>query len=167
MLSGALGLRPAVGSFQEGYGWRNKTRLVEVPYEDWTLNGEPLRDLIRAAFPDDMAAPVSEVTLLSQRWVSSAPVRALERLLSGAPGDFDDGRTALYVCQVDGDFGCGTLSAEVLVGDDDVEWRDLGWQVDYEPGVRGIEPPLSVRFERTDYESVLNDALARWRARVL
>jgi hypothetical protein len=165
MLTGTLGLRSAVRSFQQGYGWRDKTRTVEVPYDDWTLDEQPLRDLIRSAFPDDMAAPVSEVTLLSERWVPSAPVGALERLLSGTPGDFEDGRIALYVCQVDGDFGCATFSTEVVVGEVEVEWRNLGWQVDYEPGVRGIEPPLSVRFQRAAYDSVLNDALARWRAR--
>ena len=93
------GLRPAVGALQEGYGWRNKTRTVEVPYDDWTLDGEPLRDFIRTASPAEMAAPASEVTLLSERWVPSAPVRVLERLLLGAPADFDDGRIALYVCQ--------------------------------------------------------------------
>jgi hypothetical protein len=166
MLSGALGLRRTVGSFREGYGWGDKTGTVEVAYEDWTIDGEPLRDLIRGAFPEDLAAPVWEVTLLSERWVPSAPVRALECLLAGAPGDFDDGRIALYVCQVDGDFGCAALSAEVVVGEDAVEWRNLGWQVNYEPGVRGAEPPLSVRFERAAYDFVLNDALARWKSRV-
>ena len=164
MLSGVLGLREAVGTFQEGYGWRNKSRIHEVVYEDWTLDGEPLRDIIRAGFPEDLAAPQSEVTLLSDRWVPSAPLRTLERLLVGAPGDFEDGRIALFVCQVDGDFGCATLSAEVVVRDEVVEWQNLGWQVDYESGVRGADPPLSIRFARDAYDAVLTEAMKRWRA---
>jgi hypothetical protein len=165
VLTGTLGLRDAVASFRQGYGWGDKTRVQEVAFEDWTLDGELLRDLIRRSFPEDMAAPDGEVTLLSDRWVASAPVRALERLLAGQPGDFDDGRIALYVCKVDGDLGCATLSADVVVGTETVEWRDLGWQVDYEPGVKGAHPPLSIRFDRTAYEAVLREALARWRLR--
>ena len=165
VLSGVLGLRSAVGRFQEGYGRGGKTRTVEVLHEEWTLDGEPLRDVIRLSFPDEMASPVEEVTLLSDRWVSSTPVRALERLLAGSPGDFDDGRIALYVCQVDGDFGCATLSVEVAIGEAVVEWRNLGWQVDYLPDVVAPVPSVSVRFERAQYESLLTDALARWRAR--
>ena len=165
VLTGVLGLRDSVGSFQEGSGWGNKIRVQEVPFEDWTLDGELLRDVIRKAVAGQVAAPDGEGTPLSDRWVASTPVEALERLLAGQPGDFDDGRIALYVCQVDGDAGCGTLSADVVIGPDIVEWRDLGWQVNYQPGIAGVDPPLSIRFGRSQYEAVLRAALTRWQAR--
>lgn len=165
VLTGVLGLRDSVGSFRETSGFRNKIRVHEVPFEDWTLDGQLLRDVIRDAVAEQIPAPDGEVTLLSDRWVASAPVAALERLLAGRPGDFGDGRIALYVCQVDGDLGCATMSADVAIGPDTVEWRNLGWQVNYEPGVSGADPPLSIRFQRIDYEAVLREALARWRDR--
>ena len=39
-----------------------------------------------------------------------------------------------------------------------VEWRDLGWQVDYEPydtETDAVNPPRTFRFDRAQYESVL------------
>jgi hypothetical protein len=165
VLTGALGLRDAVGSFREAAGFGNKIRVHEVPFEDWTLDGRLLRDVIRDAVAEQMAAPGGEVTLLSDRWVAPAPVEALERLLAGRPGDFEDGPIALYVCQVDADPGCATMSADVVIGSDTVEWRNLGWQVNYQPGVAGADPPLSIAFRRSDYEAILREALARWRDR--
>lgn len=165
VLSEALGLRDAVSWFSEASTWGNKSRVHEVPFEDWTLDGELLREMIRSLASEQIAAPGEEVTLLSDRWVGSTAVKAIARLLAGRPGHFDDGRIALYVCQVDGDFGCATFSADVVIGPDSVEWRNLGWQVNYEPGVAGLEPPLSIRFERTAYEAVLGKALVRWQAR--
>ena len=165
VLIGELGLRDAVGSFTEGRLFGKKLRVVEVPFEDWTLDGELLRDVIRAAVAEHIAAPAGEITPLSDRWHAAVPIEALERLLVGRPGDFDDGRIALYLCQVDGDPGCATVSAHVVIGDDTVEWRNLGWQVNYEPGIAGADPPLSIRFPRSNYEAVLHDALTRWRDR--
>lgn len=166
MLTGALGLRAAVRSFHEAGGiLGNQTREHAVAFEDWTLDGQLLRDVIRDVAAAQVAAPDEEVTPLADRWITSAPIDALDRLLAGHPGDFEDGRIALYVCQVDGDPGCATMSAEVVIGPDTVEWRNLGWQVNYESGIAGVDPPLSIQFQRSDYEGLLREALARWRAR--
>ncbi len=165
MWTGALGLREAVGSFREQSGWRDKDHVHRVHFEDWTLDGQLLRDLIRENAAEQIATPDGEVTPLSDRWVATVPVAALERLLAGGPGEFADGRIALYVCQVDGDLGCATLSAQVVVGADAVEWRNLGWQTDYESGISGMDPPLSIQFQRSQYEAVLREALVRWRNR--
>jgi hypothetical protein len=56
-----------------------------------------------------------------------------------------------------GDLGCRALSADVVVTATTVEWRELGWQVDYEPfdATDVIEPARGFIFDRNEYEAVL------------
>lgn len=149
-----LGVQPATTGWNHNDGRRSTRR--EVSFEDWTIDGVPLRSLF--ASPGN---PVQEMTMLAEP--SATGSASLQRLLGQAPGDFADGRVALLVCPLDWDLACNTYSARVTFGEDWVGWSDFGWQVDYEP----FEPtdelaPADARFEHAAYERLLNALLLKY-----
>ncbi|MBI1758456.1 MAG: hypothetical protein HYR62_04425 [Actinobacteria bacterium] len=107
-----------------------------------------------------------EVTCLSQTWPwPELALASLRRLLGDEPGEFDDGRVALLVCPICADLSCRALSARLILTADCVEWRDLGWQSDYEPFTpteSGFDPPLHLRFDRTSYTTLLGRLQGRF-----
>lgn len=131
----------------------------EVAFEDWAIDGVPLRTLA------GKGEPAQEMTRLCLKplWLEDA-TRGLLGLLGRAPADFDDGRCALLVCPIDGDLGCTSLSAQVVRGEDVVEWRDFAWQTDLELYEGGLEPPVAARFDRREYDWFLESLLLRYRA---
>jgi hypothetical protein len=135
---------------------------------DWTIDGQPLRDLV-ATVSD---GPVTEISPLSDHFGPEAAADALLMLLGRMPGEFADGRVPLLVCSIDGDLGCGGFSARLVMGEDAVEWRDVGWEYDGpcdEAGadsVQALDPPLDLLFDRAQYVELLTDLL-RQQARAL
>ena len=141
-------------------------RIVEydLPFEDWAISGTALRALIAARWgaPD----PPQQMTALCAEHPDGA-VASVRRLLGEVPPDFADGRVALLLCPIDNDLDCGAISTRVVRGADTVEWRDVGWQVTYEPFVPELDefgPLPSFRFDRAQYEGLLRDLLSRYRA---
>jgi hypothetical protein len=68
------------------------------------------------------------------------------------------GRTAMYVCILCGDLGCGAYTALVEVEGDKVVWRDFGNQNDREPFeqydiISGVGP---FTFDRGAYTTLLS-----------
>ena len=111
-----------------------RTQLQTYTFADWTVDGVPLRDLVRlqgGGRHPTVLGPPSDVTYLVEG--SDEAVPQIERLLGHAPADFPDGRVALLVCAFDWDLGCGALSAQVEVTPEIVLWRNLGWQADHDP----------------------------------
>ena len=72
-----------------------------------------------------------------------------------------DGRVPLLVCSTDFDLNCRALTAELLVSRALVEWRDIAWQVDYEPLdlAEQEQPVVSLTFDRRHYEAVVRPLL--------
>jgi hypothetical protein len=141
--------------------WPDKGDVVhEVAFEDWAIDGVPLRTLAGKG-----GEPAQEMTRLCLKplWLEDA-TRGLLGLLGRAPADFDDGRCALLVCPIDGDLGCTSLSAQVVRGEDVVEWRDFAWQTDLELYEGGLQPPIVARFDRREYDWFLESLLLRYRA---
>jgi hypothetical protein len=101
------------------------------------------------------------VSVLATDWPDE--FSRVQQLLGQTPPELADGRLALYVCPECGDLGCGAVTVVVDRIGDDVVWRDLGWQNDYEPNVdfesfAGVGP---FRFDRSQYEAVLSPLLQR------
>ena len=68
-----------------------------------------------------------------------------------------------------GNPSCRALSASLVATEEWVEWRDLGWQVDYEPfdaAEAGFTPPLTFRFNRSQYTTTLRELLAHFEQRL-
>lgn len=145
---------------------------------EWTINDVPLTDLFKSGSDVPVInanADLDEVRenlfrLRGDR--TDPPVHEarfertwLDRLLGrrGVPWApwqpaFEDGRVVLLVCWC-GDLDCGAISTQVVLHDETVEWRDIGWQVTYEPFAPEI-PARSTLFERTAYLQVIDGLLA-------
>ena len=104
--------------------------------------------------------------LCSVLWLDP-PVReeqgkAVLRLLKELPGDFPDGRVALYICPECGDLGCGAITAKISVDNHVVSWSDFGYENTYEDTV--FTAPLSAigpfTFELRAYEMTLRSLIA-------
>ena len=141
--------------------FRVRTATHRVEFHDWVIDGTPLRELFRAEdgrLPQEVtAARNPEVDPAFGRQALGALVPEPER-----PGDrirMPDGRVPLLFCIACYDLGCSTLTTEIALGPETVEWRDIGWQDNNEP----FDPagrdrkPLTVAFERGQYESVLTE----------
>jgi hypothetical protein len=155
----------------ERVGWfRHKSVEHTITYLDWTIDGRPLRELVRYV---DGSAP-REVTVLQNDWSAIGVGRSLLKSLLGLPvgGGFDvvmpDGRIALLFCPTCFDLDCGTLTAEVEFSDTFVLRRDIAWQVGYDPldlTDSEFDPP-TLTFDRAQYEAELKRLLNLERARL-
>jgi len=146
-----LGLAPATTSYSD----RGHERIVH--FQDWTVDGQPLRTLVGARPPQEMT-PLSEDAF----WPRVA-VDHLRQLLGERPGEFADGRLALLVCPIDADLGCSALSMRLSLGEGVVTWTELGNQVNYEPfDPTELRLGLEFHFDRGSYEAMVRLTLARF-----
>lgn len=151
-------------------GLRLKTvALPPVRFLDWTIDGEPLRELLKHSDGN----PCRDVTFLVEG--SEGDKFALESskaLLGESDSRFTpwvqypDGRAGLLFCPQCGGLDCGAVSTEVLMGDHVVEWRNVA----YQDGISGTVladdgPSFSITFDRVKYESLLRSLLDRWYVR--
>lgn len=148
----ALRLEPAVVPhvFEDGNITRHpESHFLDLVVDDRSLRsavGEPARDLL---------------TQLNRPWLPEVP-EAVDRLLGRRAAEFlAPGRVALLVCAVDGDLGCGQLTAALDLTHATVTWSDFLWEdgmFDPRP-VEQLEEPLT--FERARYEAAFADAHER------
>jgi len=123
---------------------------TERDYLDYVIDGRLLSERIAGDF----------VTSLG--WGDAAEqARAVRRLLLDEPADVPNDRRSLYVCPECGDLGCGALSAVIENVNNQIVWRDFGYQNDYEDIVRlddyrNIGPFV---FEAAVYERVIRGAM--------
>lgn len=156
---------------EERVGWfRHKPVERTITFLDWMIDGRPLREHVRSG---DGSVP-GEVTVLQNDRSALGVGRSLLQSLLGLParGAFDvampDGRIALLFCPTCFDLDCATLTAEVEFSDRCVKWRDIAWQVGYDPldlTDSEFDPP-SLTFNRVQYEAELKRLLDLERARL-
>ncbi len=164
----ALGTSPVVVSDRHSAGWFGKKVITEVRrFDDWTVDGTPLRQLVaeRYGVLQDQRLPDEHPPLREDAFWPRLAVQNLRSLLGEAPGDFGDRRVVLLYCPVDADLSCGALSAALVVGEDVVEWRDIGWQDAERPFDvvdDGFDPPLSLRFQRAPYAELLHRLIDKY-----
>lgn len=123
---------------------------------EFVVDGERLGQVL-GPFLDLDDATDDYVTVLATDWAAGVALKELDRLLGEAVSPQLGGRTAMYVCWVCSDIGCGAVTAVVEVGDDKVVWRDFGYQNDYLPFDQdaiftGVGPFM---FDRDEYWRVL------------
>ena len=123
---------------------------------EFVVDGERLGRILGPSLGyDDVTTEY--VPVLVTDWPTGIALDDLDRLL-GQPGPPQlNGRTAMYVCAVCGDLGCGAVTAVVELDGEKVVWRDFGYQNDYEafdPGAvfAGVGP---FAFDRDAYAAAL------------
>lgn len=136
-----------------------------VQFDDWTVDGRPLRELIphdRGPVPgqrtfmrhEDIYRPFAVASLAALLGEDSPTENAWVR--------FDDGRVGVLFCESCGDMDCATLSAAIEFDTETVTWRDIAFQVGYEPFTLDGQLPVTITFGRPDYEGLLRALLERW-----
>ena len=84
---------------------------------------------------------------------------AQARLLDESPGDFDDGRVALFVCPECGDLGCGAVSIRLRREGQSVVWDEIGWQTNYEEGWNAIDDLGPYSFDFKQYRAAIESTV--------
>lgn len=136
-----------------------------ISFLDVIVNDQPLRELWNV--PEELAPLEFGATSLRDDIDPRAAIEQLDRLLGRLPGDFEDGRVALYLCPIDGDLWCGAVSMEVLRTPETVIWRELGWQEPDPldgPELTPFEDQLFT-FDRRQYEGVLQNLRSKYAER--
>lgn len=130
------------------------TRLAESHFLDLVVNNRSLR-----ASVSDLARDL--VTQLNRPWLPAVP-EAVSRLLGRLTSDdLASERVALLVCAMDGDLGCGQLTAALEVDDAEVSWSDFLWE-DGDLDPRPVEHlHQRVVFDLARYETTFNGAYER------
>lgn len=150
--------------------FRRKASTEERAFEDWTIDGVALRQLVaqRSGWPEEAGVPADHPALRSDDFWPELAVSNLRSLLGEVPGELPDGRVALLYCPVCADIGCGALTAELVMDGETVEWRDVGWQADedFDATRDGFPASLTLRFSREPYLALLRRLLVEYTARV-
>ncbi len=125
---------------------------------DFVIDGKSLRHLIEGADDD-------YVTKLNRPWLSGVQ-SAVETLLgrqqqTDVPRDFPAGRVMLLVCKVDGDIGCGAVTAQLDVTPTEVTWSELRWDDGYDEPTPVTPTIKGFTFDRRQYEAAFADAYER------
>ncbi len=145
--------------------FRRVEKRRAVAFDDWTIDGLPLRDLVaglgnrppleRTFMTDDRADPAFAAESL--RALIDEDTRSRDPWVR-----FSDGRVGLLFCPACGDMDCSTLSAQVLVDDRRVVWQDIAYQVGYQPFSLDDMTPMTLTFEREKYEALIRQLLSQW-----
>jgi hypothetical protein len=143
-----------------------RTSVVAAPplrFIDWTVDGQPLRD--RLVLLD--GTPCNDITpVLEDEGADPFATAYLKALLgevgvTSRPGRdpwvrYSDGRAALLFCPQCFGLDCGSVSAEIVVTESTVEWREVAYQDGMTESIVVAEvPSFSLIFDRSAYEATL------------
>lgn len=146
------------------FGWRTRRTQVPVHYLGWTVDGVPLHTMLHCV----EGLPVVECTrMLTGSEGDLGVASSLSVLLAdgesadGDPLQYDSGRTAVLFCPIDGTTGCATVAARITFDESTVTWSDFQIESFFDDSLPGFEP-LTLTFDRAEYESTVGDVLAMW-----
>jgi hypothetical protein len=123
---------------------------------DFVVDGVSLYGLVRARRLDHIS------TLLIKPSMPAGAFRRQVEILTGRRhGDAPGGRVCIYVCPECGDIGCGALTVELRVGEDEVEWFDWRYENNYDATMSfDLEEFPRPCFDRKAYDRILEAAVS-------
>jgi hypothetical protein len=132
----------------------NITRRPVSHFLDFVVNGKSLIRLLKGGG--------NYVTNLNRVWVPAViPKHVAVMLGQEQDPDLEPGRVPLMVCAMDGDIGCGAVTAALSLTPATVTWSDFRWEDGSEPFDVPDGLPDPVTFERRQYEQEFAQAAAR------
>lgn len=132
----------------------NITRRPVSHFLDYVVNGQSLIRLLKGGG--------DYVTNLNRAWVPAVvPKHVAVMLGRQQDSDLTPGRVPLVVCAMDGDIGCGAVTAALSLTPETVSWSDFRWetgteQVDVPEGLPG-----ALTFDSRQYEQEIAQAVRR------
>jgi hypothetical protein len=138
----------------------NITRHPETHFLDFVIDGRSIREMVDGG--------TGHVTELCRPWLHAVP-ESVDRLLGrlGTDGLLEN-RVALLVCGVCGDLGCGAVTAQLNLSQDQVSWSNFQWEGGVDDWEGGVGDPAAIDlahggdgrivFNRAGYEAMLTSA---------
>jgi hypothetical protein len=148
-----------ISAIRVGMKLPNGAYKSERHFLDFTIDGQSLWGKIGRSR--------DSVSVLCRDFVLSETIRAANRLLLFEPADCPDDRRSLFVCAECGDLGCGAVTASIVREDDEIVWKDFGYENNYEQNIvmdeyRSVGP---FRFDSAAYEHALFKAIEQLAAK--
>ncbi|MFJ6279047.1 hypothetical protein [Arthrobacter subterraneus] len=137
----------------ETYISGSRSWRAPVPFLDFTVDGEPLIATVLGEGSDRMP------TRLQPEWEQASLVEQIRRLSTLEEPDYEDGRTAMYICRC-GDLDCPSIGARITRSAETIIWSDWAWK----DGLNLTDPIDelgSYTFTISEYERALADAAER------
>jgi len=141
----------------------NITRHPETHFLDLVVDGRSIREMVDGG--------TGHVTKLCRPWLHAVP-ESVDRLLGRLGTDgLPENRVALLVCGMCGDLGCGAVTAQLNLSQDQVSWSNFLWEGGVGDWEGGVGDPASIDlapegdgrivFNRAGYEAMLTSAYER------
>lgn len=118
-------------------------------YLDFIIDGKSLGDILKIG---DFIGCLGWLKSESDKKFSD------ELLLNFSP-ELESGRCQLYICPECADIGCGAYTAHVQRSEEDVIWKDFGYEDDLHNAEPDLEKYKNIRpfsFKWTEYQKVLS-----------
>ena len=78
-----------------------------------------------------------------------------ERLLLQRVAILPSGRREILVCSICADLACGCVSADIVIDQDSVVWRDVGIENNYDANQLTLFRMGSIRFAKSEYQHAI------------
>ena len=94
---------------------------------------------------------------------SNLNTQIVNEFLKSQKSKLESGRTLLFVCRECGDFGCGAITVEIERKDNSFVWKNFAHESDSFELIESdfINFP-SIEFDKTEYETKLNNLIKNW-----
>lgn len=144
-----LTLRPSLMTM-ETYVSESRSWRAPVPFLDFLVDGNALIESVLGN------GSSRRPTRLQPEWEQFSLDQQVARMLGLAEPDYEDGRTAMYVCTC-GDLDCFAVAARIGRGASTITWSDWAWKDGF--GLTGpIEELGTYTFALSEYQQVLAEA---------
>lgn len=130
---------------RKGETSKNGTTKVERKYIDFIVSEQSLGQLF--GLPD-----LDLIGIFGWTDNKEYEDKQIDVFLGLAKPELEIGRTCLYVCPECGDIGCGAVTAKIEVTDQNVIWRDFGYENNYsEPDLKDFKEIGPFIFDKKQY----------------
>lgn len=144
-----LTLQPSVMTMETYISGKRSWR-APIPFLDFLVDGESPMEGVLGTASDRLP------TRLQPEWEHFSLEEQISRLLGLEVPDYEDGRTAMYVCRC-GDLDCFGIGARINRQPTTITWSDWAWKDGFEL-TDTIEELGTYTFTLSEYEHVLADA---------
>lgn len=134
---------------RKGETFKNGSTKADRKYIDFIVSGQSLEQLFGLSDLDIIGA---------FGWTENKEDenKKIKEFLGIEKPELETGRTCFYVCPECGDIGCGAITAKIEVTDNNVIWKDFGYENNYsEPDLADYKEVGPFFFDKKQYFKTL------------